>query len=76
MIKLFGTTDNLFRSNGDKVIIPLRAIVHNEDNGSFYLDLEASLKYIDDLTPNRILVANTPKGYQAFRISNVTKKKN
>lgn len=73
MIKLFNTTDNLFRSNGDKIITPLRAIIHNEDNGSFYLDLEASLKYIDDLTPNRILVANTPRGYQAFRISNVTK---
>ena len=73
MIKLFGTTDNLFRSNGDKVIIPLRAIVHNEDNGSFYLDLEAGLQYIDDLIPNRILVANTPKGYQAFRIGNITK---
>ena len=73
MIKLFSTTDNLFTSNGDKIIIPTRAIIHKEDNGSFYLDLETDLSYIDDLTPNRILVANTPQGEQAFRISSVNK---
>ena len=71
MIKLFQTTDNLFDSNGDKVIIPTRAIVHKEDNGSFYLDLETSLEYVDDLESNKILVANTPQGDQAFRITSV-----
>ena len=71
MIKLFNTTDTLFASNGDKVIIPLRAKVHKEDNGSFYLDLDADLSYINDLTANRIIVANTPQGEQAFRITNV-----
>ena len=73
MIRLFDTTDNLFATNGDKVIIPTRAIVHKEDNGSFYLDLETDLSYIEWLTPNRILVANTPQGNQAFRITNVDK---
>lgn len=73
MIKLFDTTDNLFQSNGDKIIIPTRAIVHKEDNGSYYLDLECSLDYVDWLTPNRIIVANTPQGEQAFRITNVDK---
>lgn len=73
MIRLFDTTDNLFQSNGDKIIIPTRAIVHKEDNGSFYLDLETDLSYIEWLTPNRILVANTPQGAQAFRIANVDK---
>lgn len=73
MIKLFDTTDNLFASNGDKIIIPTRAIVHKEDNGSFYLDIECDLSYIEWLTPNRILVANTPQGDQAFRITNVDK---
>lgn len=73
MIRLFDTTDNLFQSNGDKIIIPTRAVVHKEDNGSFYLDLETDLSYIDWLTPNRILVANTPQGAQAFRIANVDK---
>lgn len=71
MIKLFSSTDVLFSSNGDKVIIPLRAKIHKEDNGSFYLDLDADLSYVNDLTANRIIVANTPQGEQAFRITNV-----
>ena len=77
MIKLFNTTDTLFSSNGDKVIIPLRAKIHKEDNGSFYLDLDADLSYVNDLTANKIIVANTPQGEQAFRITNVeqTRKK-
>lgn len=73
MIKIFDTTDNLFNSNGDKVIIPTRAVIHKEDNGSYYLDLETDLSYIDDITPNRIIVANTPQGDQAFRITSVSK---
>lgn len=77
MIKLFDTTDRLFATNGDKVIIPLRAKIHKEDNGSFYLDLDTDLSYVNDLTANRIIVANTPQGEQAFRITNVeqTRKK-
>lgn len=71
MIKLFNTTDILFSSNGDKVIIPLKAKIHKEDNGSFYLDLDADLSYVNDLTANRIIVAPTPQGEQAFRITNV-----
>lgn len=73
MIKLFNTTDNLFNSNGDKIIQPTYAMVHKEDNGAYYLDIEAPLIYADDLVSNKILVANTPQGYQAFRITNVEK---
>lgn len=75
MIRLFDVTDKTFQTNGDKVIIPTRAIVHKEDNGSFFLQLEASLDYINDLTENRIIVANTPNGNQPFRITNVEKTK-
>lgn len=77
MIRLFSSNDKKFATNGDIVLKPLKAKVHKEDNGSFYLDLEASLDYIDDLTANRIVVANTPQGEQAFRITNVeqTRKK-
>ena len=77
MIRLFSSNDKAFATNGDIVIKPLKAKVHKEDNGSFYLDLETSLDYIDDLTANRIVVANTPQGEQAFRITNVeqTRKK-
>lgn len=73
MIKLFGTTDRDFSSNGDIVLQPLRARVKKEDNGSFYLDLETGLEYINDLTDGRIIVANTPQGDQPFRISGVEK---
>lgn len=77
MIRLFSSNDKTFTTNGDIVIKPLKAKVHKEDNGSFYLDLETSIDYIDDLTANRIVVANTPQGEQAFRITNVeqTRKK-
>ncbi len=76
MIKLFGQTDKAFTSNGDVVVSPLRAIVHKEDNGDYYLDLTTSLKYADDLTEGRIIIAPTPQGEQAFRVGNVQQTKN
>ena len=76
MIKLFGQTDKTFTSNGDVVFRPLKAKVHKADNGDYYLDFETDLRYIDYLVEGNILVANTPQGEQAFRISNVIKKKN
>lgn len=76
MIKLFGTTDTDFSSNGDAVIQPFKAKVHKEDNGKFYLTVEADISYVDLLTANRIIVADTPQGAQAFRIKNPEKTKN
>lgn len=70
MIKLFGPTDNIFSSNGDKIIQATKAKVHKIDNGDFYLDLECSLDYINYIQSNNIIVAPTPQGQQAFRISN------
>lgn len=70
MIKLFSQTDKLYSSNGDKIILPLKAKVHKEDNGEYYLDLEAGLDYVNDLVEGNILVAPTPQGEQAFRITN------
>ena len=75
MIKLFGQTDKTFQTNGDKVIIPLRAKVRKEDNGSFHLDLETDLSFVDDLIEGRIVIAPTPQGEQAFRVGNVEKTK-
>ena len=76
MIKVFGQTDKLFSSNGDVVLRPLKAKVHKEDNGDFYLDLETSLDYVDFLVEGNIVVANTPQGDQAFRVSNPQKTRN
>lgn len=75
MIRLFDVTDKTFQTNGDRVIIPTRAIVHKEDNGSFFCQIETDLSYVDDLTEGRVIVANTPQGNQAFRINNVEKTK-
>ena len=74
MIRVFEATDRSFTTNGDIVILPTRAKVTKKDNGDYYLDMEASTKYADYLTSGRIIVADTPQGAQAFRISDMTKK--
>ena len=73
MIKLFDVLDKNYETNGDKILQPFEAIVRKEDNGDFYLDIQASLEYSDYLLPNQIIVAPTPQGEQAFRIGNVEK---
>lgn len=75
MIKLFNSTDKIYTSNGDKVILPTKAKVHKEDNGAFYLDLETGLEYVNDLVQGNIVVAPTPQGEQAFRLANPEKTK-
>ena len=74
MIKVFSSTDKAFDSNGDVVLRPFKAKIHKKDNGDFYLDLEAPIKYSDYLVSGNIIVAPTPQGEQAFRISNLDKK--
>ena len=74
MIRVFGPNDTDFSSNGDCVILPAKAKVTKKDNGDYYLELEAGTKYADYLTSGRLIVADTPQGAQAFRISDVTKK--
>lgn len=73
MLRVFGATDTEFTSNGDIVLQPYKAKVHKEDNGYYYLDVEAGLQYASYLTANRIIVADTPQGAQAFRITNPSK---
>lgn len=68
MIKIFSPTDRVFTSNGDAVINPLRAIVHKEDNGDFYLELVGTPEDSKYLKPNNIIVVPTPQGDQAFRL--------
>ena len=77
MIRVFSSTDKTFLSNGDVVINPLKAKVHKEDNGDYYLDLEADLSYLSYLVQGNIVVAPTPTGDQPFRINNAerTRKK-
>lgn len=58
------------------VILPMKAKVTKKDNGDYYLDFEAGAKYADYLTSGRLIVADTPQGAQAFRISDMEKKGN
>lgn len=76
MIRVFGTTDKTFTTNGDAVIRPLKAKVHKEDNGDYYLDLETGLEWVDYIVAGNIVVEDTPQGAQAFRIGNPRKTKN
>ena len=73
MIKLFQSTDKTYTSNGDLVIKPLKAKVHKEDNGAYYLDIETGIEYAEYLNEGVILVTDTPQGEQAFRVKNPVK---
>lgn len=73
MIKVFGQNDTSFTSNGDIIIQPLKALVKKADNSDYYVELECPLDYIEYVVPQNIIVANTPTGDQAFRISQVSK---
>ena len=55
MIKIFGKTDTAFDSNGDVVIQPLRAKVTKQDNGDFYLNIDAPLEYVDLFIEDNII---------------------
>ena len=70
MIRIFNASDNVFTTNGNIVVSNAKkANVHKTDNGDFYLDFECGLEYADYISANNIIVANTPQGDQAFRIS-------
>ena len=76
MIRVFKPKEKNFTSNGEAVIIPLKARVKNEDNGDFYLDITTSYKYNDYIQQDNIIVCDTPQGEQAFRIRSIDKQKN
>ena len=71
MLRIFAPSDTDFTNNGDAVIVATLAVVHKQDNGDYYLELQCGLEYIDYVKPKNIIVANTPQGAQAFRIQQV-----
>lgn len=78
MIRIFSASDTDFTSNGDVVVSnATKANVHKADNGDYYLDFECGLEYVDYIIANNIIVAPTPQGDQAFRITSfdATRKK-
>ena len=70
MLRIFKPTDKDYRTNGDKVIQPLKATVTKEDNDSYYLDLSCGTEYLPWIKSGNIIVADTPQGAQPFRILN------
>ena len=70
MIRVFKPTDRDFTSNGDAVIVPIKARVKNNVNGEFTLELTSESRFYDYLTQGNIIIAPTPQGEQAFRINN------
>ena len=75
MIKVFYPTETYFGNNGRIVLKPLKAKIKKEDNGLFYLDLECGIDSAEWFSEGMIISANTPQGYQSFRMTNVTKTK-
>ena len=70
MLRIFSPTDKTYTTNGDKVIQPLKAIVHKEDNDAYYLNLTCDTEYLPWIKSGNIIVADTPQGAQPFRILN------
>lgn len=68
MIRVFSPNDKIFTSNGDADIQLFKTKVHKEDNGKFYLDIEADISYADILTANRIIVADTSRAHRHFTL--------
>lgn len=75
MIRVFKANDRDFTTNGEVVIVPIKARVKNNINGDFTLELVCNSKYNDYLKENDLLIVPTPQGEQAFRISNNVQKK-
>lgn len=70
MLRIFSPTDKTYASNGDKVIQPLKATVHKEDNDAYCLDLTCGTQYLPWIKSGNLIVADTPQGAQPFRILN------
>ena len=70
MLRIFSPTDKDYKTNGDKIIQPLKAVVHKADNDAYYLDLTCGTEYLPWVKSGNLIVADTPQGAQPFRILN------
>lgn len=75
MIRVFNSTDRDFTSNGNAVLVPIKARVKNNINGDFYLELTTENRFYKYLNQGNIIIAPTPQGEQAFRIDNQLSRK-
>lgn len=70
MISVYPSNEKRFADNGIKILKPLKARIHKEDNGDYYLDLKDNLDNIQYYQQGMIIRANSPWGYQGFRLEN------
>ncbi len=70
MISIFPSNEKNFIDNGIKILKPLLAKIRIEDNGVYYLDIEDSVDMVYYYQSGMIIRANTPWGYQCFRLTN------
>lgn len=75
MIRVFKPTDRDFTSNGDAVIVPIKARVKNNMNGEFFIELTCESKFYKYLDQGNLIITPTPQGEQAFRIDNQLSRK-
>ena len=70
MIKVYKTTEKIFDNNGLKILKPRKAVIHKEDNGDYYLDLEDTIENLQFYKEGYIARVKTPWGFQNFRMTN------
>lgn len=70
MLRIFSPADRDYKTNGDKIVQPLKATVHKADNDAYYLDLACGTEYLPWVKSGNLIVADTPQGAQPFRILN------
>lgn len=61
-----------YKTNGTKVIQPLKVEVRRELTGDCYVDFECGIEYAPYINEGDVLVAPTPTGDQPFRLLNMT----
>ena len=76
MLKVYESTETLFNNNGLKILHPLKAEIYIEDNGEYYIEIEAKMEDREYLEEGMIVRANTRWGEQGFRLTNPKRKNN
>ena len=70
MICVYEESEKDFNNNGIKILHPLRAKVHKEDNGDYYIELKDTIENLEYYQAGMIVRATTPWGAQCFRLTN------
>lgn len=70
MICVYEENEKQFNNNGIKILHPLKAKIHKEDNGEYYIEVKDTIDNLEYYQANMIIKVPTPWGYQCFRFTN------